>query len=85
MIDDLLNELRKNGEKLMIRISVASSACREEQASRKAIDESSREELKVLKTSIQGTAETLGSSIKGQFGKGTQEALKNQSESIEGF
>ncbi|MGC6767537.1 hypothetical protein ACYSNR_05975 [Enterococcus sp. LJL128] len=85
MVDELLKELRKNGEKLMIRFSAAGSACQESAANRSDVAKNTEEEIEALKKSIRGTSETLGSSIKGQFGKKAQESLKQHSESLKGF
>ncbi|MBL1224015.1 hypothetical protein [Enterococcus sp. BWR-S5] len=84
MVDDVLKELRKTGEKLMIRVSAAGSACQESAKNNKEIEDSTEEEIESLKKSIQGTAESLGSSIKGQFGKKAQESLEKHSESFKG-
>lgn len=84
MVDDVLKELRKTGEKLMIRLSAAGSACQESSKNSKEVEESTEGEMDTLKKSIQGTAESLGSSIKGQFGKKAQESLEKHSESFKG-
>ncbi|MBP1046222.1 hypothetical protein I6N96_07990 [Enterococcus sp. BWM-S5] len=82
MIDDLLKEFRKNSEKLMIRVSVANSSYQKSQTNQQSVEERAKEDIHALKTSIQKTAENLGSSIKGQFGKQAQESLKKHSESL---
>lgn len=78
MVDELLKELRKNGEKRMIRFAVAGSACQKSTSNRQKIEKVTKEEIQALKKSIEGAAATLGNSIKGQFGKKAQESLKKQ-------
>jgi len=82
VVDDILKELRKNGEKLMIRLSAAGTACQESSKNSKEVEDSAEEELESLKKYIQGTAESLGGSIKGQFGKKAQASLEKHGESL---
>ncbi|MGK0550787.1 hypothetical protein ACSFB8_01235 [Enterococcus faecalis] len=85
MLEELLAEVCKTGEKLLIQRSIAPAVIMESQKNQKKLQKTFQEKVTILQESIQATAKNLGSSLKGQFGTKARETLTTQTEFLSSF
>lgn len=85
MLDKVLKDLKKNAQKMMIRIRVCSAVNQKSHANREKAKSSAKEFLTATKEGMTGVTGDLGYSIKGKFGKQVKETMKNQSDKLKSF
>ncbi|WP_086313372.1 hypothetical protein A5821_000848 [Enterococcus sp. 7F3_DIV0205] len=85
MLDKVLKDLKKNAQKMMIRIRVCNALNQKSYANREKAKSSAKEFLTTTKDEMISITGDLGSSIKGKFGKQVKETLKNQSDKLKSF
>ncbi|MBC1434882.1 hypothetical protein HB848_05980 [Listeria rocourtiae] len=73
--EQFILQLKKQTEKMMINLAVASSATQTSHANRQRIEKKCKDVLNDTQTSMQHISENMNHSLKGQFGNRVKDTL----------
>ncbi|WP_086313594.1 hypothetical protein A5821_001117 [Enterococcus sp. 7F3_DIV0205] len=85
MLDDVTKDLKKKAQKDSIASAIGHSMKQKKQTNQQKAKQSGEVKLSSVKTNMASVSESMGNSIKGQFGKKVKESFKKQSENLDKF
>ena len=85
MLDRALSDIEKEAQKMMIRVSVGSTAIAKSLSNISSINKSTKYLFGELKQNINETSQNMGNSLKGEYGSKVKTVLKNQSKKLDSF
>ncbi|EOH95817.1 hypothetical protein UAY_03243 [Enterococcus moraviensis ATCC BAA-383] len=85
MLDDVTKDLKKTAQKEAIASAIGHSMNQKIQTNKQNAKQTGETKLSELKTNMATVSESMGNSVKGQFGKKVKKAFKKQSESLDKF
>lgn len=85
MLDEVVKDLKKKAQKMMIFTTVASSMRQKTTSNYQKVKDLEKDELASVKKSMQSISDNVGDSVKGKFGKRVKETFVKQSEKFEEF
>ena len=85
MLDDVTKDLKKRAQKDSIASAIGHSMNQKKQTNQQKAKQSGETKLASVKTNMASVSESMGSSVKGQFGKKVKETFKKQSENLDKF
>lgn len=85
MLDDVTKDLKKRAQKDAIASAIGHSMNQKKQTNQQKAKQSGETKLASVKTNMASVSESMGNSVKGQFGKKVKETFKKQSENLDKF
>ncbi|ALS35613.1 hypothetical protein ABID30_001183 [Enterococcus rotai] len=85
MLDDVTKDLKKKAQKDSIASAIGHSMNQKKQTNQQKAKQSGETKLASVKTNMATVSESMGNSVKGQFGKKVKETFKKQSENLDKF
>ena len=85
MLDDVKKDLKKKTQKAAIASAVGQSMTQKKQTNQQKEKQDGETKLASLKTNMASVSESMGNSVKGEFGKKVKETFKKQSENLDKF
>ncbi|WP_375180614.1 hypothetical protein [Enterococcus rotai] len=85
MLDDVTKDLKKRAQKDSIASAIGHSMNQKKQTNQQKAKQSGETKIASVKTNMATVSESMGNSVKGQFGKKVKETFKKQSENLDKF